>query len=38
MRNLGHYPIVVTREEYRRLEEEPGAVDARFELECQQPG
>jgi Icc-related predicted phosphoesterase len=34
VRNLGHYPIVVTREEYRRLEEQPGAVDARFELEC----
>jgi Icc-related predicted phosphoesterase len=34
VRNLGHYPVVLTREEYARLEEEPGAVDARFEVEC----
>jgi uncharacterized protein len=32
--DLGHYPVVITREEYDRLREEPGAVDARFEAEC----
>jgi Icc-related predicted phosphoesterase len=34
IRDLGHYPVVLTREEYERLEEEPGAVDERFEIEC----
>jgi uncharacterized protein len=34
IRNLGHYPIEVTREEYERLQREPVAVDERFEAEC----
>ena len=34
VRNLGHYPIEVTREEYERLQHDPGAVDERFEVEC----
>ena len=34
IRNLGHYPVVVTRDEYERLQVEPGAVDERFEAEC----
>jgi Icc-related predicted phosphoesterase len=34
VRNLGHYPVVVTREEYERMQSEPGAVDERFEAEC----
>jgi len=34
IRDLGHYPVLLTREEYERLEDEPGAVDERFEIEC----
>jgi Icc-related predicted phosphoesterase len=34
VRNLGHYPVVVSRDEYERLQREPGAVDERFEVEC----
>jgi Icc-related predicted phosphoesterase len=34
VRNLGHYPVVVTRDEYERLDREPAAVDELFEREC----
>jgi Icc-related predicted phosphoesterase len=34
IRNLGQYPIVIDGDEYRRLQEDPEAVDARFRAEC----
>jgi Icc-related predicted phosphoesterase len=34
IRNLGQYPIVIDRDEYQRLQDDPEAVDARFRAEC----